>query len=93
MCKNVTRQKRDHRYGRRRQRKEDSKIKKALNQCGYPDWAINKVKNQMEDKTKSKKKTKDSDNNKSRGMVVIPYVQGVSERLQRVFKNITSTQR
>ena len=37
--------------------KEDSKIKKALNQCGYPNWAINKVKNQMEDKTKSKKKS------------------------------------
>ncbi len=53
-------------------REEDSKIKKkkTLNQCGHPDWAIKK----------------DSDTNKSKGMVVIPYVQGVSEPLQRVFK-------
>ncbi|XP_072039550.1 uncharacterized protein [Amphiura filiformis] len=65
---------------------EEEHIKHALNQCGYPNWTIEKVKHQIRDKTKAKKKVKDKNTQRSKGMVVIPYVQGVSERLQRVFK-------
>ncbi|XP_072018319.1 uncharacterized protein [Amphiura filiformis] len=72
---------------------EEEHIKHALNQCGYPNWTIEKVKQQISDKTKAKKKAKDKNTERSKGMVVIPYVQGVSERLQRVFKSITSRQR
>ena len=39
----------------------------------------------MKDKSKSKDKKKDTVKEKSNGMVVIPYIQGVSERIQRVF--------
>ncbi|XP_072022972.1 uncharacterized protein [Amphiura filiformis] len=65
---------------------EEARVKQALNRCGYPNWAIEKVKQQMTDKSKAKKKQKDKTAEKNNGMVVIPYVQGVSERLQRVFK-------
>ena len=40
----------------------------------------------MNDKTKNKGKKKDTDKEKSNGMVVILYIQGVSERIQRVLK-------
>ena len=64
---------------------EENRIKEALRQCGYPDWTFNKVQKQMKDKTKKKDKKKDK-TNESNGMVVIPYIEGVSERLQRSFK-------
>ena len=64
---------------------EEQRIKKALSLCGYPKWAFQRVKKQMEEKSKKKLKKKDT-NDVSNGMVVIPYIQGVSERLQRSFK-------
>jgi hypothetical protein len=64
---------------------EEKRIKEALGLCGYPKWAFDRVQQQMKDKIKKKEKQKDK-NNESNGMVVIPYIQGVSERLQRTFK-------
>ena len=74
---------------------EEDRIKHALSQCGYPSWTISKVKQQMNDKSKNKGKKKDTDKEKSNGMVVILYIQGVSERIQRVFKkhNIATAMR
>ena len=66
-------------------KQEEDTIRNALKQCGYPNWTMEKVKKDMEANTAKKKSKKDCDKNKSKGMVVIPYVQGVSERLQRVF--------
>ena len=40
----------------------------------------------MSEKSKNKGKRKDNNKEKSNGMVVITYIQGVSERLQRVYK-------
>ena len=72
---------------------EEYKIRNALSQCGYPKWAIEKVKNQMkENKNKTKGGKVDTKKEKSNGMVVIPYMQGVSERLQRVFKKVPNIQ-
>ena len=65
---------------------EEAKIKKALGLCGYPDWSFNKVKLQME-KKKTKKPPKKGDmTEKSKGLVVIPYVNGVSEKANRIFR-------
>jgi hypothetical protein len=64
---------------------EETRIKEALGRCGYPKWAFDKVKHQMDNKTKKTVNKKDK-TNESNGMVVIPYIQGVSERLQRSFK-------
>ncbi|XP_072042917.1 uncharacterized protein [Amphiura filiformis] len=65
---------------------EENKIRSALAQCGYPKWSIDKAKQQIQNKqTKVSRNSKDSAD-RCKGMVVIPYVQGVSERLQRSFK-------
>lgn len=65
--------------------KEKSHIEQALNLCGYPQWSINKV---VEDKEQPKP-TKCSNNkrkDKGKSFVVLPYVEGLSERVSRVFK-------
>lgn len=65
---------------------EEAKIKKALALCGYPDWSFTKVKRQIENK-KTKKPAKKSDlTDKSKGLVVIPYVNGLSEKANRIFR-------
>ncbi|XP_072048298.1 uncharacterized protein [Amphiura filiformis] len=66
--------------------KEETNIREALSGCGYPDWSIKKVKqNRATPKTKTTSKNKD-DSEKSKGMVVVPYVEGLTERISRVFK-------
>ena len=66
---------------------EEDHIRKALSFCGYPDWTIDKVK---KDRTKSKPTSAASTNvtktDKSKGLAVIPYVEGLSERVARVFR-------
>ena len=66
-------------------RQEKNIIKQALNLCGYLQWAIDKVKS---DRTKPKQHSKyDKDEKeKSKGLVVIPYIKGLSKRLSRTFK-------
>ena len=63
---------------------EERKIRSALRDCGYPKWALDKVKQQREDKQKRPKTTKKTDGVPSRGMVVIPYVE-VAEKIKRAF--------
>ena len=63
---------------------EDQRIRKALAECNYPKWAMDKAKQQMESKQQKKKKTNKQNDNPSRGMVVIPYVEGISEKFQRI---------
>ena len=64
---------------------EDNNIKQALNQCGYPQWAIEKVKCNNAKPRQSKKPSK-QEKDKSKGLVVIPYIEGLSERLSRFLK-------
>ncbi|XP_072046538.1 uncharacterized protein [Amphiura filiformis] len=65
---------------------EEKKINEALTQCGYPSWAIDKVKEQTQKpKTSKNRETKDT-KDKTKGSVVVPYVEGLSERMSRVFK-------
>ncbi|XP_072014851.1 uncharacterized protein [Amphiura filiformis] len=69
---------------------EEERVRAALKTCGYPDWAMDRVKNQMHNKNKdadkSRSKKSKTTEEKSKGMVVIPYVSGLSERIQRVLK-------
>ena len=68
-------------------REEEKKVQKALETCGYPKWTFEKVTNQMK-QTKSKKATKNKDEtNKYKAMVVLPYVNGVTEKVSRVLKS------
>ena len=45
---------------------------------------MDKVQQQMESKQQKKKKTNKQNDNPSRGMVVIPYVEGIAEKFQRI---------
>ena len=60
---------------------EGGKVVHALQNCGYPQWVFKKVKDQMKVPKKQNTSKKVDSTNKSRGMVVIPYVQGVSQRV------------
>jgi len=65
---------------------EEENIRGALSRCGYPDWTVEKVKkDRATPKTKHNSKQK-CDAEKTKGMVVVPYVQGLTERVSRVFK-------
>ena len=68
-------------------RKEREHIKEVLTRCGYPQWTILTVQRQIKTKTEDNiwKKTVEKDKNK--GMVVLPYVQGLSETISRIMKN------
>ena len=66
-------------------KKEEDHIRQALHKCNYPSWTFDKVKNQQANKG-SKSKKSANNNNQSKGMVVLPYVQGTSEKLQRVYR-------
>ena len=68
---------------------EELHIEQALKTCHYPHWAIQKgaqqVKSKASTQTRRKKKQKEQ-NQESRGVVTLPYVRGVTERIQRVMK-------
>ena len=53
--------------------KEEFNIRQALTACGYPEWTVNKVK-QQNSKPKSKPPTrKKPDSDKRKSLVVVPY--------------------
>ena len=47
-------------------------------------FTFEKVKNQMKQRTSKKVTKKKDDTNKCRGMTVLPYVNGVTEKISRV---------
>ena len=57
-------------------KKELRHVRKALRRCGHPNWTMNRRRSNR-DKTEQ---------DESRGKVVLPYVKGVSERLTRIFR-------
>ena len=63
--------------------KEVEYITKALERCGYPSWTIKKVKEQQF----QKEKTKEKNTEKSKDMVTLPYVKGVTYPIQRILKH------
>ncbi|XP_014672559.1 PREDICTED: uncharacterized protein LOC106813029 [Priapulus caudatus] len=66
-------------------RAEELEIRHALRNCGYPNWTIEDTKRKIEIKvTNNKLKKKGNDlKTKNRGLVIIPYIKGMSERLAR----------
>mgnify|MGYP001545966652 CR=1 FL=1 len=60
-------------------------IKKALSICGYPKWTSTKIEKDRNN-TKEEKKGKKEESEKSRGMIVLPYVKGTSEKMMRVLR-------
>ena len=65
-------------------KKEDIHVQDALRTCGYPEWSFQKARRQMK-QMKPKKKRKQNVA-ASRPLVVIPYVENVSETVARIMK-------
>ncbi len=66
------------------QKEENQRIRKALADCGYPKWAMDRVQEKMKANTTRTKKSNNNKDNPSRGMVIIPYVENVAEKFQRI---------
>ena len=67
-------------------KQEEEHIRTALHTCSYPDWAIKRVEEQMNRKAIRKDKSKkDKAQEKSRGVVTVPYVHSFTEKIQRIF--------
>ena len=67
--------------------REELHIRNTLKSCGYPKWIFDKVKH---DQCQKRKKTIDTNNRnksaqESKGLAVIPYVEGLSETAERIF--------
>ena len=67
---------------------EEEHIKKVLKICKYPDWAIQKVEKQLAEKAEGvvSKPKKNPDQKKHRGRVTVPYVGGITERINRTMQ-------
>jgi len=65
-------------------KQEDSHVEEALRVCGYPKWNFNKVRGQIE--SKRDKKTRKQRDSSRRTMVVIPYMENVSEAVARIMR-------
>ena len=71
-------------------KQEEEHIKKALRNNGYKDWAIQKLIKQQNDKNNKKKTTKKKTSEHkpaNRNIIVLPYMQGTTERLTKLFRS------
>ena len=69
-------------------KEERNTIKNALDICGYPDWTIKRVEENLRNKEENKGKgnSRKESSEKNKGMVILPYVRGVLEELARIYK-------
>ena len=62
-------------------------IEEALQTCGYPKWSFTRTKAKIQEKKEGKNKPPvQKEKGKTKGSVVIPYVQGLTESISRVMK-------
>ena len=66
-------------------RKKEEHVAKALSKCGYPPWTIDRVKRDIVEKSLKDEAKNTRGNHK--GMVVVPYVKGLSESFARILKS------
>jgi len=69
-------------------RKKEEHVAKVLSKCGYPPWTIDRVKQDIVEKSwkDEAKKVKNTRGN-HKGMVVVPYVKGLSETFAGILKS------
>ena len=75
---------------------EEEHIEGALTRCGYPKWAMDRVRRQKAEKAETKKPASSKTQaQRSAGSVVLPYSADLSESIARVLKkhNIQSAMR
>ena len=66
--------------------KEREHIKEALTRCGYTQWTISTLQRKMKTKKEDNIMKKTVEKDKSKGMVVLPYVQGLTETTSWIMK-------
>ena len=64
---------------------EEEHIRGALSKCGYPNWAVERVKKQRA-QPKEKPDKKDKSTTRSLGNIMLPYVAGLYESFARLLK-------
>ena len=58
---------------------EDDHLTRALGNCNYPRWALNRVKIRMNNPTQKKKNKNTQQNNTPKPYITVPYYRGLSE--------------
>ena len=66
--------------------KEKKHVQQALSANGYKDWAL-KIPNRVKEEQKKEKPPSQSEPKNSRPLIGLPYIRGLSEELQRIFKD------
>jgi hypothetical protein len=69
-----------------RKKVEKEKIRSDLRRCGYPNWALQEGRFKQTAKTPVQRVVQEGVSDARRKHIVLPYVQGMTERLQRVFR-------
>ena len=67
-------------------KEEEEKIKLVLSRCGYLSWFFKQVKDKMVNKQKQVISKKKDNNNRTKCLVVIPYVEEPSQKAKGIFK-------
>ena len=65
---------------------EVATVKQVLRTCSYLEWLLNKVQDNIrrKEELKEERKGKKVKKERNRGMVVVPYVQGLTEKVSKV---------
>ena len=66
--------------------KEVEPINKAVERCGYPSWTINTVKEHKSQERETKERM-DKNIDKSKYIVTLPYIKGVTEPVQQILNH------
>ena len=65
---------------------EENHISQALKACNYPSWAINKGKREVQRSNNKEEKKKKGSRPENLGIVTLPYIRGITERIQRAMQ-------
>ena len=66
-------------------KKEEDHLNKALKNCRYPDWALNRAGIRKKNNNRSKNNNSSSiDNKKNKPYIVVTYMKGLSESCKNI---------
>ena len=64
---------------------EEDHLNRALSNCRYPAWALNRAKlTNMHNNKRRKNKTTNNLNSKKKPYIVVPYMKGLSESCKNI---------